>query len=248
MKFKNRLVLSAMAGINDAEFCKRQKAGLVILGGFNADKGAIEAAMRVSERGRKEFIFGNPLEGIENELKKIKGKNFAVNIRSSTIEGFVEVAQLVDEYGGILEINAHCRQPEFIKAGCGEWLLFNPQKLFEIIRAVSKIAITSVKIRGGHEIDYHRLCEKIRKYGGDIVHVDAMVLGGRNDLKLISTVSRACFTIGNNSFVDIKSGEEIIKAGAKMASAARAVLKNPDFFEEMLKSDLLSQPVELNVS
>ncbi|RLE45771.1 MAG: hydrolase, partial [Candidatus Methanomethylicota archaeon] len=27
-----------------------------------------------------------------------------------------------------------------------------------------------------------------------------------------------------------------------------AVLKNPDFFEEMLKSDLLSQPVELNVS
>ncbi|MEM0215596.1 MAG: hydrolase, partial [Archaeoglobaceae archaeon] len=116
MKFENRLVLSAMAGINNADFCIKQKASLVILGGFNADKGAIEAGIKAMARGRKEFIFEDPLEGIEREIKKIKGKNFAVNVRSSSPEGYIEIARLVEEYDGILEINAHCRQPEFVSA------------------------------------------------------------------------------------------------------------------------------------
>lgn len=244
MKFENRLVLSAIAGINDAEFCNRQKAGLVILGGFNADRRAMEAAREVVKRGRKEFIFNDPIEGIESELKKIK-KQFAVNVRSSTLEGFLRVAELIDDYGGIIEINAHCRQPEFVKAKCGEWLLFNHEELIEIVKKVSRICITSVKIRGGYEIDYKRLCEKLRSAGCKIIHVDAMIPNGKNDLNLIRTIAETGFTIGNNSFIDIKSGEAIIKAGAEMASAARAVLKDPKFFDKMLRSKILSQPVYL---
>lgn len=246
MRFENRLVLSAMAGINNAEFCKKHKAGLIILGGFNVDEGAMNAAKKAVERGRKEFLFKDPLEFIEKELKAIKGRNFAVNVRSSTIEGYSEVANLVESYGGILEINAHCRQPEFVTAHCGEWLLFNFDELLKIIKAVSKVSITAVKIRGGYRLDYEEMCKRIFESGCKMIHLDAMIPNGGCDFALIRRVSKLGFVIGNNSFVDIPSGERIILSGAKMASAARAVLKNDRFFEKMLESKLLSQPVELD--
>uniref|UniRef100_A0A7J2TJK9 Hydrolase n=1 Tax=Archaeoglobus fulgidus TaxID=2234 RepID=A0A7J2TJK9_ARCFL len=244
MKFENRLVLSAMAGINNAEFCKKHKAALVILGGFNADKIANEAGKKAIERGRKEFVFEDPIEGIEREIRSISGRKFAVNVRSSSLEGYLEVARLVESYGGIIEINAHCRQPEFISAKCGEWLLFNFEELLKIVRKTSDIAITAVKIRGGHKLDYRAICKKLFDSGCKIVHIDAMASNGC-DLELIERVSDLGFVIGNNSFVDIASGERIIKTGAKMVSAARAVLKDDKFFEKMLKSEILSQPVSL---
>ncbi len=245
MRFENRLVLSAMAGINNAEFCGKQKASLVVLGGFNADEGATEAARRAAERGRKEFIFPDPLEGIEREIRALGRKKFAVNVRSATIEGYLDAANLVESYSGILEINAHCRQPEFISARCGEWLLFNHEKLLEIVKAVSKITTTFVKIRGGHNMDYPSLARKLFEAGCDAIHVDAMIPNGGCNFELIGAVSRYGFVIGNNSFTDIESGERMIRAGARMVSAARAVLRDRNFFEKMLESDLLSQPVEL---
>jgi TIM-barrel protein len=245
MKFENRLVLSAMAGINNAEFCNMQKASLVILGGFNADEGAMKAARAAIARGRKEFIFEDPIAGIEEELKRIR-KKFAVNVRSSTLDGYLEVARLVESYGGIMEINAHCRQPEFVSARCGEWLLFNPQVLFDVVKKSSRIAKTIVKIRGGHKIDYERLCARLFENGCSAVHVDAMIPNGGCDLSLIRRISKIGFTIGNNSFVNVKSGEMIIRAGAKMVSAARAVLEDASFFKKMLVSEILSQQVDLS--
>lgn len=236
-----------MAGINDAEFCKKHRAGLIILGGFNADEGATKAAKKAVKRGRREFIFGEPLDAIERELRAIKSRRFAVNVRSSTIDGYLEVANLAERYGGILEINAHCRQPEFISARCGEWLLFNIEELLKIIRAVSKIAIVATKIRGGYALDYEAICKKIFENGCKILHLDAMIPNGGCDFGLIKSVSRLGFVIGNNSFVDINSGERIILSGAKMASAARAVLRDEKFFEKMLESNILSQPVELEL-
>lgn len=243
MRFENRLVLSAMAGINNADFCRGQRAALVILGGFNADRKAIEAAKKAVRRGRKEFLFG--IDEIENEIRKLGKRNFAVNVRSSSLEGYLEAAELVESYDGILEVNAHCRQPEFVEIGCGEWLLFHSGKLVEIVSRVSKIVPTFVKIRGGHELDYERLVKKLFDAGCLAIHLDAMIPGGGCDFSLIERMAKIGNVIGNNSFVDIESGEKIIRSGAKMASAARAVLKDENFFEKMLKSPLLSQPVEL---
>lgn len=234
-----------MAGINNADFCMRQKASLVILGGFNADKGAMEAGIKAMARGRKEFIFEDPLDGIERELRKIKGKKFAVNVRSSTLDGYIETARLVESYNGIIEINAHCRQPEFVFARCGEWLLFNAEELFRIVEIVSRIATTAVKLRGGYDLDYEKISAKLFEKGCSIVHIDAMIPKGGCDLSVIERISKHGFTIGNNSFIDISSGESIIKAGAKMVSAARAVLKDENFFEKMLRSEILSEAVEL---
>ncbi len=234
-----------MAGINNAEFCRKQRAGLVILGGFNADRASMDAARKVVERGRREFIFDDPIEGIEREVREIRGRMFAVNVRSAELEGYLEVAELVDDYDGILEINAHCRQPELVSAKCGEWLLYNHDVLLDIVAKASKIAPVFVKIRGGHKLDYMKLGEKLFRAGCTAIHVDAMIPGGGCNFNLISSLSKLGSVIGNNSFVDIPSGERILKCGAKMVSAARAVLRDSMFFEKMLSSPMLSQPVEL---
>jgi len=251
IEFENRLVLSAMAGINSAEFCIRHPVGLAILGGFNADSISNEAGKRVSIRGRKEFIFEEPIEGIEEEIKIMKrfGKNFAVNVRSGTIDGYVSVAEIVKKYGGILEINAHCRQPEFIEINCGQWLIFHPDKLASVISEVSKVDLPiSVKLRGGLNVDYPEIVGGIRKAGCNIIHLDAMIEGGGCDFNLLSKISGNGFLIGNNSVVDIDSAERVLKTGADMVSAARSALKDENFFRKLLKSNFLAERVELDLN
>ncbi len=249
--FFNRLVLSAMAGITNAEFCIKHPVGLAVMGGFNADKVSMDAARKAIRRGRKEFIFDDLIEGIEEEVKKLVNSDFegvfAINVRSSTLDGYVQAAEIARKYGGILEINAHCRQPEFTEIKCGQWLIHHPDHLASIIREVKKLdVIISVKIRGNVEgVDYSQLVRTIRQAGCHIIHVDAMILGGGCDLKLISEISKSGFTIGNNSVVDVESAEKVISAGASMVSAARAVLRDSSFFNRLLTSDVLRKNVVL---
>jgi len=248
IEFENRLVLSAMAGINNAEFCLRHPVGLAILGGFNADNKSNEVGKKVEGRGRKEFIFEEPVEGIEKEVRIMRKnrRNFAVNVRSATIDGYLAAAEVVKKHGGIIEINAHCRQPEFIEIKCGQWLIFHPDRLVSIVSEVSEIDIPiSVKLRGGLNVDYPEIVRKVKKAGCSIIHMDAMIEGGGCDLNLLSKLSGNGFLIGNNSVVDIGSAERIIKTGANMVSVARSVLKDEKFFVKLLESKLLRERVEL---
>ncbi|AEA46929.1 hydrolase [Archaeoglobus veneficus] len=240
----NRLVLSAMAGINSAEFCMNFPAGLVILGGFNADAKAMEAAKRVVARGRREFLFDDPIKGIEEEVARIAGKKaFAVNVRSSSLDGYVEVADIVRRYGGIIEINAHCRQPEFIEAKCGQWLMEHPKELASVVREVSDAALTGVKLRNGAKcVEAARLAFKA---GAAYVHVDAMIPGGLCDFRLVERISRLGITIGNNSVNSLEMAEKMAKV-AHLVSAARAILKDPHFFHKLLASPKLAEPFELS--
>ena len=246
MIFPNRLVLSAMAGINNADFAKKHRVGFAILGGFNADRATNEAALRAMKRGRNEFVFKDPLKGIESELKKMeefKGV-VGVNVRSSTMEGYLAAAKLAGDFGAIIEINAHCRQEEFIKIGCGQALLAS-EKLPKIVEGASKFTEVSVKIRGGLDVDYERIARKLFNSGALLLHVDAMIPGGGADYNLIEILSRIGNVIGNNSVTDIMSARKMIEYGAKLVSAARAVLKDPLFFEKLLEDDVLSTEVEV---
>jgi TIM-barrel protein len=249
LEFPNKLVLSAMAGINNAEFCSKHPVGLAILGGFNADGAANEAAKRVVRRGRKEFIYDEPLESIEEEVKTLtrsfSGK-FAINVRSATIDGYINTAEIAKKYGGIVEINAHCRQAEFIEIKCGQWLIFNPDTLFSVVKEVSEVDVPiSVKLRGGLDVNYLNILRILKKAGCHIIHLDAMIEGSGNDLGLISKLAGEAFLIGNNSVVDVESAEKMLDAGAKMVSAARAVLKDSNFFEKLLVSPILMEGVEI---
>lgn len=247
--FSNRLVLSAMAGINDAEFCKQHPVGLAVLGGFNADDASSYAAEEVVKRGRREFIFDNPQKGIEQEVKSLwEAKNFAINVRSAEVDGYLMAAEIAERYWGMLEINAHCRQPEFINIKCGQWLMHHPEELTSLIKEVTKTADVpvGVKIRGGvPEVDYLQLSGMLKSSGCSFIHLDAMVEGGGCDLKLVSRLAKENFVIGNNSVSNIASAEMMLASGAKLVSAARAPLKNSQFFEMLLESDELREELKV---
>lgn len=250
IKFRNRLVLSAMAGINDHSFCSKFQAGMVVLGGFSVDEESMEASKKVAKRGRREFIFEDPIEGVKAEIEgliKTYDGVFAVNVRSASEKGYLKTAKLVGDYGGIIEINAHCRQPEFIEIGCGQELLKDP-KLISIVEKTSKVCPTCVKIRGGLSLDYKKLARELKEAGCLMLHVDAMVPGGNADFGLVKEISKEIFTIGNNSVVDVYSAKKMLESGAKLVSAARAVLKDERFFERLLEDELLSSHTVLLIN
>lgn len=247
MKFHNRLVLSAMAGINSWHFAREFEAGFVILGGFNADRRSMEAGMKAVRRGRREFIFGNPLSGIEKQLEMAEssGKIIGVNVRSAELQGYVDVARIAAEYGAVVEINAHCRQPEFLEIECGQSLLFNIEKLAEIVRSTEKFCEVIVKIRGGLEIDYPDLADRLFAEGALMIHVDAMIPGGGADFGLIEAVSEKGSVIGNNSVRDPESAKMMIEHGAKLVSIARMALADRDIFKKLLKDHVLASGIEV---
>ena len=226
---KNPIAVASMAGITDSIFALRFKnAGMIILGGYNLDRPTNEAARKEVERGRTEFISDKPLEFIRSELEATKGyTTIAVNAR--------EAAVLAKEYGAILEINAHCRQPEMVELGAGEALLKDIPRLSEYITEIKKTGVVlSVKTRANVVNDVE-LAKAIEKAGADIIHIDAMHPQGV-DIGVIKCIrnSTNLFIIGNNSITDPESAKEMFSRGADMVSVARAITTNLRIIDQLV--------------
>ncbi|MCE8423173.1 MAG: methanogenesis marker 9 domain-containing protein [Candidatus Methanoperedens sp.] len=238
ISFKNPIVVACMAGITDSRFSSRfRNAGLIILGGYNMDEKTNQAARKEIERGRNEFVSEKPMEFLRSELEAVKDLTtvIAVNVRSATFSPFIEAANLAKEYGAILEINAHCRQPEMMELGVGEALLKDPERLCGYVRDIKKTGVVvSVKIRANVVNDVE-LAKAIDRAGADIIHIDAMHPDGM-DIGVIKRVRNATdmFIIGNNSINDFEDAKEFFSHGADMVSVARAVLKDPHIIDHLV--------------
>jgi TIM-barrel protein len=140
---KNPIALASMAGITDSKFASGfRSAGLIILGGYNLDEKTNEAAKKEIARGRAEFVSDEPMGYLKNELEATKGiTTIAVNVRAASLEPYVHAAALAKKFGAILEINAHCRQPEMTALGAGEALLKDVPRLCEYIREIKKTGV-----------------------------------------------------------------------------------------------------------
>ncbi len=234
---KNPIVLASMAGITDSRFASGFKnAGLIILGGYNLDESTCEAARKENSRGRKEFISDQPLEFLKTELVASKGfTTIAVNVRAASLPPFMDAAHIVQKFNAILEINAHCRQPEMLELGAGEALLKDLPRLCEYVGEIKKTGVVlSVKTRANVVNDVE-LAKAIEKAGADIIHVDAMHPEGV-DIGVIKRIrnSTDLFIIGNNSVVDFESAKEFFSHGADMVSLARAVLRTPGIIDHLV--------------
>ncbi|MBU4492223.1 MAG: methanogenesis marker 9 domain-containing protein [Euryarchaeota archaeon] len=234
---KNPIAIAPMAGITDSRFALDfRNAGLVVLGGYNLDERTNEAARKELARGRKEFVSDNPIEFLKTELFATRGlTTIAVNVRAASLEPLLAAARLAKNYGAILEINAHCRQPEMVELGAGEALLRDVPRLCEYIREIKKTgAVLSIKIRANVVNDVE-LAKAIEKAGADIIHIDAMHPQGV-DLGVIKRIrnSTGLFIIGNNSVVDFESAKEMFGHGADMVSLARGVLSNPEIIDQLV--------------
>lgn len=238
-----------MAGAVNLDFVRdnAMSAGLAVLGGYNLDDATNEAAMSIRERGRAEFVIHEPIKYLRGELDRLRGLDnppaIALNVRSTGIAPLMEAALLAKEYGAIIEIDCHCRQPEMVDIGVGEPLLHDLQKLGSIVSKIKKTgAILSVKTRSGI-VDDRELALAIEEAGADIIHIDAMEPGYGADYNAIKTTRNATdlFIIGNNSVTDFRSAKDMFGHGADMVSLARAVLKNPGVIDDLVRSVAIFQ-------
>ncbi len=241
---KNPIALAPMAGITDSRFASGfRNAGMIVLGGYNLDDKTNDAAQKEIARGRKEFVSKEPMEFLKNELESTKGLiTIAVNVRAATIGPYIEAAHLAKKSSAILEINAHCRQPEMLELGVGEALLKDAPRLCEYIREIKKTGVVlSVKTRANVVNDVE-LARDIESAGADIIHIDAMPPNSEiqdfpgADIRVIKRVrnSTGLFIIGNNSVVDFESAKEMFSHGADMVSVARAALSEPGIIDHLV--------------
>lgn len=246
LSLKNPIALAPMGGITNSHFADQfaKDAGLVILGGYNLDAATNQAASEMVKRGREEFISDKPLKLIDNELRSIKTDSLvAVNVRSSSQEPLIEAARIIKDSNAILEIDAHCRQPEMTKIGVGEALLHDLPKLQDIIRKVKATgAIVSVKVRA-NVIDNKKMAKAIEDAGADILHVDAMKKGSGADMEVIRNIRDVTrlLLIGNNSVTDFETAKEMFTRGADIVSVGRGVIEDPSLITTLVKEVTLLQ-------
>jgi TIM-barrel protein len=227
-----------MAGITNGQFCSKMSIygfDVLTIGGYNADKKAINAGLKIIKRGRPEFnINENRLyQHIEEEIKLIKSHpnyhgKVSVNLRSSSPNPIIEISKI--EELDIIEINAHCRQPELIESGCGQALLENPEILYDFVSEVVKSCKkkVSVKIRANVSgVDDIEIAKAVNDAGADYIHIDAMNPGHDcADFSIIKSIRNNVdlFIIGNNSIRDLESARQMLSAGADGISIARAAM------------------------
>ncbi len=226
-----------MAGITDGNFCLKMASygfDMVTLGGYNLDEQTIAAGRSILKRGRKEFDINeeNVIPSIKKEADIIKNSwkgTVSVNLRSVSFEPIVEISKLPEI--DVVEINAHCRQPEITEIACGQALLYDTKKLYHFTKNVVEKAESkvSVKIRANvPDVNDVEVSKAVEKAGADYLHVDAMKPGCNHaDYNIISKIKEntEIFLIGNNSICDLKSARDMISAGADGISLARITLK-----------------------
>ncbi|WP_214036020.1 methanogenesis marker 9 domain-containing protein [Methanospirillum sp.] len=224
MPVKSPIAVACMAGITDGAYIRdvAEHIGLGVIGGYAIDPPTIQAARTLSNQGRKEFLPRNLVENLKGQIELIRAGGVVpvINLRASEAGSLVALSQ---ELGSsvIYEIDAHCRQQPMIDAGCGEFLLHNPEKLIAYVQAL-KIAgvIVSVKIRAGVAADDVELSRRLWKAGADILHIDLMDFD-HGYLKKIRDAS-LIFIIANNGITTFERAKDMFAHGADMVSLARS--------------------------
>ena len=218
------IAIASMAGIVDAEYVLKRTdhIGMAFIGGYAVDQSTMDAAKALTVGGdRKEFLYDDP----EKELKKqmaLLGKSPVVpglNLRGSAPESYAAIARSLGE-SAVYEIDAHCRQPAMVAAGCGEHYLKKPADLLAVVRALKAEGVTvSVKIRAGVAADDRQLARKLWTAGADILHIDLMDFGSPK----LRQIRNSCplILIANNSINTFERMREMLSHGADIVSLAR---------------------------
>jgi len=216
--------IASMAGIVDAAYvlARADHIGFAFIGGYSIDEATMAAAKAIASGGeRREFLYDDPVEELKAQIA-LFGKSDVIpgiNLRGSSPESFRSLARALGD-SVVYEIDAHCRQPAMVEAGCGEFYLKNPDRLATVVRALKDEGVTvSVKIRIGIAHDDRELARMLWKAGADILHIDLMDAGSAK----LRQIRNSCplMIIANNSITTFDRMREMLSHGADMVSLAR---------------------------
>ena len=235
VEIKNQIVLAPMAGISNSAFrriAKEMGVGLVV-------------AEMVSD---KAIYFGSQ-KTIDMLYMKEEERPISQQIFGSDKESFVYAAKYILENmkPDIIDINMGCPVPKVAtRAQAGSALLKNPDKVYEIVKAVVEavdIPVT-VKIRSGWDeksINAVEIAKVIEKAGASAITVHprtrAQGYSGKADWNIIKQVKENVTipVIGNGDIktcYDAKRMLEETKCDAVMIG--RGVLGNPWLIKECI--------------
>ena len=228
VKIKNQVVLAPMAGICNSAFrriCKEMGCGLIY-------------AEMVSDKA----ITYNNKKTIDMLYMTEEERPIVQQIFGSDKESFVVAAKYIYEnmHPDIIDINMGCPVPKVaVRAQAGSALLKNPEKIYEIVKAVVEavpIPVT-VKIRSGWDhknINAVEIAQIVEKAGASAICVHPRTrsqgYSGNADWSIIKAVKEnvSIPVIGNG---DVKTPEDakrmIEETDCDAVMIGRGVLGNP---------------------
>lgn len=228
VKIKNQIVLAPMAGICNSAFrriCKEMGCGLIY-------------AEMVSDKA----ITYNNQKTIDMLYMTEEERPIVQQIFGSDKESFVIAAKYIYEnmHPDIIDINMGCPVPKVaVRAQAGSALLKNPDKIYDIVKAVVEavpIPVT-VKIRSGWDhknINAVEVAKTVEKAGASAICVHPRTrsqgYSGNADWSVIKAVKEnvSIPVIGNG---DVKSAVDAKKmldeTGCDAVMIGRGVLGNP---------------------
>ena len=255
VEIKNQVIMAPMAGISNSAYrkiIKEMGAGLVY-------------AEMVSD---KAIFYGNQ-KTIDMLYMEDSERPISQQIFGSDKESFVVAAKYIEEnmHPDIIDINMGCPVPKVaLRSQAGSALLKDPNKVYEIVKAVKEtvnIPVT-VKIRSGWDsnsinaVEIAKVCEKA---GADAIAVHPRTrkqgYSGVADLSIIKAVKEnvGIPVIGNG---DIKSCYDAKKmldyTGCDAVMIGRGLLGNPwlvreciDYLEENKEPRIISKKEKIEM-
>lgn len=236
ISIKNQIVLAPMAGFSNTSYRKIIKS---------MGCGLIYAEM-VSD---KAITYGSQ-KTIEMLKMSEEERPIAQQIFGSDKESFVIAAKEIEKkmHPDIIDINMGCPVPKVaLKAQAGSALLKNPEKIYEIVKAVKNavsIPVT-VKIRSGWDEEHKNAVEiaKVCEQAGAsaiAIHGRTRAQGytGKVDLQIIKEVKEAVSipVIGNGDITSCYDAKKMLDfTGCDAVMIGRGCLGNPWLIKECVE-------------
>lgn len=235
IEIANQVVIAPMAGVSNIAF-------RTIMKEFGA--GLIYAEM-VSD---KALTFRN--EKTHHMIKVLdEEKPLALQVFGGDLETIVEGAKIIDEESNcdIIDLNMGCPVSKIVKSDAGAKLLLDPQKIYDIVKAVVDVVQkpVTVKMRIGwdehtiYAVEIAQLCEKA---GAKAIAVHArtrkQMYSGKADWSYIKQIKDAVSipVIGNGDVLTPEDAKRMLdETGCDAVMIGRGVLGNPWLVEQTIQ-------------
>lgn len=250
VEIKNKIVFAPMAGVSNISFrtiIKEMGAGLIYT--------EMVSTMGITYDSKKTIKL---LQINENE------RPISIQIFGEDIDAFIKAAKFIDKNikPDIIDINMGCPVPKIaIKSQAGSSLLKNPDKIYEIVKAVvsSVSCPVTVKIRSGwdeNSINAVEVAKIIEKAGASAICVHPRTrsqgYSGISNWKIIRDVKEnvSIPVIGNGDIHTVYDAERMLKeTKCDAVMIGRETLGNPWIIKECVEyienSKIINKPTNL---